>query len=472
MFHRFFFWLLGIAIIFISQGCSPVKEESENKAVPDMSFNGSPHEVKLMTLAPGHFHAALIQKSTHPSIDSKVFIYAPDDSDVDDHLNRIKGFNERAENPTSWESVVFKGPDFFQKMLEEKPGNVMVTAGKNSQKTRFIRDAVLDGINVLADKPMAIDPEGFVVLKEAFEIAEDKNVLLYDVMTERFEITTVLQREFSQLPSIFGELVQGSEEEPAISKESVHHFFKYVAGNKIKRPDWFFDVSQQGEGIVDVTTHLVDLVQWECFPNQVLDYTRDVEILSAKRWPTLLSSDQFNAVTRLTEYPDFLKKDLNDEGKLEVYANGEINYKLKGIHAKVSVIWNYQAPEGAADTHYSIMRGTKANLIIRQGKEQGYKPKLYVVPVGAQGKEWEAALAAGIAQLQGKFSGIELQQQGREWEIIIPEKYRLGHEAHFGQVADRYFEYLVAGKLPEWEVPNMLAKYYTTTQALEIALSE
>jgi hypothetical protein len=27
----------------------------------------------------------------------------------------------------------------------------------------------------------------------------------------------------------------------------------------------------------------------------------------------------------------------------------------------------------------------------------------------------------------------------------------------------------VDGKLPEWEVPNMIAKYYTTTKALEIA---
>ena len=47
---------------------------------------------------------------------------------------------------------------------------------------------------------------------------------------------------------------------------SVHHFSKIVAGAPLKRPQWFFDVRQQGEGIVDVTTHLVDLVQWEAFP--------------------------------------------------------------------------------------------------------------------------------------------------------------------------------------------------------------
>jgi hypothetical protein len=39
------------------------------------------------------------------------------------------------------------------------------------------------------------------------------------------------------------------------------------------------------------------------------------------------------------------------------------------------------------------------------------------------------------------------------------------------QVAERYLDSLRQGQLPEWEVPNMLAKYYITTQALELAKS-
>jgi len=34
---------------------------------------------------------------------------------------------------------------------------------------------------------------------------------------------------------------------------------------------------------------------------------------------------------------------------------------------------------------------------------------------------------------------------------------------------ERFLKYLSEGKLPAWEAPNMLAKYYTTTRALEIA---
>ena len=48
--------------------------------------------------------------------------------------------------------------------------------------------------------------------------------------------------------------------------KSVHYFSKTVAGVPLKRPPWFFDVRQEGEGIVDTSTHLVDLIQWEAFP--------------------------------------------------------------------------------------------------------------------------------------------------------------------------------------------------------------
>lgn len=56
------------------------------------------------------------------------------------------------------------------------------------------------------------------------------------------------------------------------------------------------------------------------------------------------------------------------------------------------------------------------------------------------------------------------------WKVNIPDKYKVGHEAHFGQITEKFLDYLRDGKLPEWEVPNMIAKYYTTTSALKLAL--
>ena len=53
--------------------------------------------------------------------------------------------------------------------------------------------------------------------------------------------------------------------------------------------------------------------------------------------------------------------------------------------------------------------------------------------------------------------------------VTVPDKYHNGHEAHFAQVTENFLKYLRAGKLPEWEVPNMLTKYATIMQAYELS---
>ncbi|MRY91173.1 putative oxidoreductase C-terminal domain-containing protein, partial [Parabacteroides distasonis] len=397
-------------------------------------------------------------------------VYAPTGFDVNEHLKRIEGFNTRAENPTLWNEIVYTGTDYLEKMLAEKKGNVMIQAGNNGKKTEYIKKTLEAGINVLSDKPMAINSQNFKLLEECFDIARQKNVLLYDIMTERNEITTMLQRELSTIPAIYGEQLKGSPDEPAIVKESVHHLFKLVDNKPLTRPVWYFDVTQQGEGIVDVTTHLVDLVQWEAFPEQIIDYKKDIELVDANRWTTSISPEEFKQVTGTDAYPDFLKKDVEND-TLKVYCNGDIVYKIKGVTAKVSVIWNYTFPEGGGDTHFSVMKGSKADLIIRQGQEQGYKPELYIealpdIDLAAYEKELATAMSAVV----DKYPGVVLNKiADNVWQVQIPVKYRVGHEAHFGQVTENYLQYLQDGKLPDWEVPNMIAKYYVTTKALEMA---
>lgn len=435
------------------------------------SFTGAKNEVKLMTLDPGHFHAALVQKNMYEQVDPNVHVFAPEGTDSQMHLDRINAYNKQTENPTAWIENVYTGTDFLEKMLSEKPGNVMVTAGNNSKKTDYILKSVEAGINVLADKPMLIDPDAFPKLEKAFQVANEKGVLLYDIMTERYEITTMLQRELSMLPEVFGKLQTGTVDNPAITKESVHHFFKYVSGKPLTRPAWYFDTRQQGEGIVDVTTHLVDLIQWEAFPEVILQ-KEDVTIITGRHWTTNLTTDMFQKVTGMETFPDFLQEDLEDD-VLKVFCNGEINYTLKGIHAKVSVIWNFEAPEGAGDTHYSIMRGTMSNLIIEQGEKEGYQPRLYIESTGDDVMALSGNLYNAIQGLQGKYPGISLEKiADTKWALNIPDSYKVGHEAHFSQVTEKYLQYLVDGKLPEWEIPNMIVKYYTTTEGLKAALKE
>ncbi|WP_439556570.1 putative oxidoreductase C-terminal domain-containing protein [Dyadobacter sp.] len=454
--------LLTIALLSamaFNQACNSKKEEAKDEEAKK--------PLSLIVVEPGHFHAALVQKSMYDDVDSVVHVYATEGPDVKAYLDKVEKYNTAAENPTRWKEEVYTGADFMDKMLSEKKGNVVVLAGNNQKKTDYIKRSVDAGLNVLADKPMAIDAAGFDKLKEAFESAKKNNVLLYDIMTERYEITNTLQRELAALPEIFGELQKGTPESPAVMKESVHHYFKYISGEPLVRPTWFFDVKQQGEGMVDVTTHLVDLVQWSAFPDVALDYQKDMELLSSKRTATQLTPSQFKLVTKSETFPDFLKKDVKDT-ILNVYSNGEMTYKLKGVHAKVSVLWNFQAPEGTGDTHYSIMKGSKANLIVRQGKEQKYKPVLFIETTD-KSKGYADAVAAAFKAVQEKHPGVELKKIAAGWEVSIPQRYEVGHEAHFAQVANAYMGFLKAGKLPEWEVPNMIAKYWLTTEALKRA---
>jgi len=422
---------------------------------------------RFITLDPGHFHAALVQKRMYPEVDPTVHVYAPAGDDLRLHLTRIEGYNKRSVDPTAWHEVLHTGDDYLSQMLRGHQGNVVMLAGNNQKKAEYIIKSIQAGYHVFADKPMAIDARGYRTLEKAFRLARRKGLQLYDIMTERYEISTILQRELSQRPEVFGELQNGSAEQPAITKESVHHFYKEVSGSPLQRPAWFYDVAQQGAGVVDVTTHLVDLVQWEAFPEQVIYFSRDIRLLSARRWNTAVSLPQFTASTSLQALPDYLAPNVDAEGILQVASNGQIDYTIRGIHARVSVIWNYRAEPGGGDTHFSVMRGSRSDLIIRQGKEGGFIPRLYIER--KPGLD-EVAMRKAFTEVQHKYPGIALAEDLKGWEVTIPAVYHNGHEAHFAQVTEKYLSFLKTGAMPAWEVPNMLAKYRLTTMALQQSL--
>jgi hypothetical protein len=114
------------------------------------------------------------------------------------------------------------------------------------------------------------------------------------------------------------------------------------------------------------------------------------------------------------------------------------------------------------------VRGTRATLTIKQGKEQGYKPVLYVtrhrlISPAAH----EKALRTAVAEVAKRYPGIDLRADGEQFVVVVPDRYHNGHEAHFTQVTEHFLKYLREGGLPHWEVPNMLTKYATIMQAYE-----
>lgn len=426
-------------------------------------------DIRLMIVEPGHFHAALIQRDMYPGISPKVAVYAPLGPELLDYLNRISLFNHRPAEPTAWQLDVHTGADFFTRALEERKGNAIVFTGRNRPKINRIIQALDAGYHVFADKPWIIRSEDLDELTLALDRAREKKLAAYDIMTERFEITSILQRELVNAPGVFGKQLEGTAAEPGIRASSIHHLMKVVAGVPLKRPAWFFNIDEYGEALADVGTHVVDLVQWTAFPGQQLDYQREIQIDKGRRWPTMISRAQFEQVTGAKDFPAELAPWVKD-GQLSYFANNAVSYRVRGVNIGLEILWNWEAPAGTGDVYDASFRGSLARVEIRQGKEEKFVPELYVVP-SEMTPAWRKAMAEKVASLARDFPGVT-------WDVAtgrigIPERYRVGHEAHFAQVARKFFDYVRnPAAIEAWERSNMLVKYFISTRGVEISRPE
>jgi predicted dehydrogenase len=423
----------------------------------------NPMQSKLIIVDPGHFHATLIQKDMYPWVDPRVTVYAPLGPDLLDYLNRISLFNSRPLNPTHWALDIHTGSDPMAEMLRSPTGNIVVFTGRNRGKIDRILAALRAGLNVLADKPWVIASADLPKLEEALTLAQRSHLAAYDIMTERYEVTSQLQREFVNDRDVFGTIEPGSPREPAVRARSIHHVMKLVAGTPLRRPPWFFDIDEYGEGLADVGTHVVDLVQWTAFPDRALDYRHDITVLAGRRWPLQMTREQFTRVTGEADFPPALAAHVH-HGTLDYYCNNSVAYTLRGVHVELEILWNWEAASGS-DVYEASFRGTRSRVEIRQGPAERFVPEVYIA-----GADAGVALAVEkrVAALQTRWPGLAAVKSGPDIRLAVPEQFRVGHEAHFGQVANRFFDYVTSPQsLPAWETPYMLAKYAVSTKGVE-----
>ena len=78
-------YILGLLFLFTLPGCSNGQKINKLKT----------GEVKLITLDPGHFHAALVQKTMYADVNPVVHVYAPPGADVQQYLEKIRKFDKR-----------------------------------------------------------------------------------------------------------------------------------------------------------------------------------------------------------------------------------------------------------------------------------------------------------------------------------------------------------------------------------------
>jgi predicted dehydrogenase len=415
----------------------------------------------LIVVDPGHFHAALAQKEMYENVAETVHVYAPVGPDLVDYLTRIARFNGRAETPTGWRLEVHAGPDFATRMAREKAGDAAILAGRNHQKLGHLAAAVGAGIHVLADKPMIVRRSDLPALAGALDEAARRELVVLDMMGGRQEITRALTRKLHDDPDIFGEQVAGSAAEPGVEMTSVHHLMKMVSGIPNPRPPWYFDIEQQGDALADIGTHLVDRVHGTLFPDQALDHRSDIAIGAVRRWPTMMDLGQFRQVTGEMDWPDFLG-DAVSGGTLAYYCNAHLDYAVRGIHVGLDMVWQWLEPVGGGDTHTEIWRGSRARIELRHGRDEGWRPQLYVVPLA----DIDAALERRVAALAVAHPGLGLEKRGRDRKLVIPDALRIGHDAHFHALTKDFLAYVEQpASLPAETRANLLTKYYVTTAA-------
>lgn len=424
--------------------------------------------IRLITLAPGHFHAALVQKRMLPGIDLRVTVYAPLDRDLAAHVERIAGFNARPDSPTAWELDVHAAPDWLERFARERPGNVVMLSGRNRPKIGLMEKAVSLGLNVLADKPWIVEAADFPRIEPLLRDADSRGLLVWDMMTERHEVTSQLQRELIHRRDIFGDWQSGSESDPALVIESLHCLKKLVAGRPLARPWWWFDHDISGESMADVGTHLADLAMWFIAPDEAVHHEREIRLLAAERWPTPLTEKQFAEVTGLPGFPRELDSKVT-ESVLPYAGNNSATYTLRGVHVKLIARWDYES-QGAGDLHSAVARGTNATVAIRQTPEAGSKPEIFVSAANPlEQPQLVAKLKDVCREWQSRFPGIRVADLGDLARVVVPDALRIGHEAHFAEVLAEFVRYFRdPSTIPAWERANLLSKYHVTTAAVEM----
>lgn len=402
----------------------------------------------LMVLDPGHFHAALPLRTRHPLLAEDVHVFAPDGPGLERFLAMVDRFNARSDAPTAWRLHVHRSDDPLAALLATRPGEVAVLAGRNQGKLARISALVRAGIHVLADKPWVVAPADAGHLA----VLADAPAHAADLMTERHEPGAALFAELARSPAVTGGA--DASRGPVLVKQTVHHLAKLVDGVPLIRPPWYFDTRVQGEGVVDVTTHLVDQAMLIAGAAVQPLAPGEVVLDGVRRWDTAVPLADFAAITGLAAFPTELSDHIVD-GVLQLTANGELGFHCRGLTCQVRAEWRLRDTDGAGDRHRSRFHGMHADLELDGSAAAGsrllVRPHRNVAVVRATLADWAHGHGAGMSEIDG---GIAL----------APARWS-SHDEHFALVLAGFLGGLSSAQ-PAWERAALQARYRLLAAAL------
>ena len=414
----------------------------------------------LLFLEPGHFHAALTLRVANLRIDPAIHLYARPGPERDAFTALVRSFNARGDRPTGWNIRIRESADPERALVEERRGDIVVLAGRNRPKLGAIARLHAAGLHVLADKPWLTDSAALPDL----ERATAGWPLAMDIMTFRHEAAARLAQKVAADPELLG-APGGQADEPAIDIRSVHHLLKTVDGRPLRRPPWYYDTRIQGDGIVDIQSHMADQAQWILGDGAGFLFERDYALEDARRWSTPVPRALFRASTGLDEFPEALAPQV-DAGVLRLACNGEIRYRLRGMRVRQRSEWGQREPEGGGDAHRMTVRGGRAAGGARRGPETGFRSELHIAPRDP-GPGFEARLSEKLAAWGAEMPGLSHRPSALGREIIAPAALHTPHEAHLAMVLDEFLDRLDAGVWPAALAARIRARYTLLARARE-----
>jgi Putative oxidoreductase C terminal domain len=183
-----------------------------------------------------------------------------------------------------------------------------------------------------------------------------------------------------------------------------------VNGAPLRRPPWYFDVRVQGDGLADIPTHLVASAQ-RLVPAHGDGDDLGMELLRARRWPTIVPRALFRRVTGLDDFPPELRA-LVDADELRYLANVELAFRLGGIDVATTTRWDLSEPAGDGDTHRVVVCGTRSTIRVVQDRDTGHRGRLFVEPRRDEAAAVRGALERAVEAWQREFPGLAVVPAG------------------------------------------------------------
>jgi predicted dehydrogenase len=422
----------------------------------------------LLFLQPGHFHAALLVKSANERIAQDLHVYATAGDECDAFVALIDAFNSRDDSPTDWKVHVHDAPsaaDALDALIEQRRGQAVVLSGRNDSKLSDIARLHAQGFWVIADKPWVTDEQSATGLEQACS----GEPLAMDIMPDRHEFLARLRKHVVDNRELFGEFVTGDPQGPAIELSSTHHLYKIVNGQPLRRPAWYYDVSIQGDGIVDGHSHLTDQAQWLVGASQIYDFDADVQIDSARRWATPVPLELFRDSTGLEQWPDSLRPQIRDD-VLHYACNGEIRYRLCGINVRQYADWGQREPVGGGDLHGAVLRGSRAVLRVDHGEHTNFVPEVSLQP--RDGVNLGDELNQAIDDWQSIFPGLAVEPVANGYRFVAPLTLHTTHESHFANELGGFLDHMDSGRWPIDLQARIHTRHRLLTEALILANQE